>query len=178
MRSNGQPDMTTEKKRKDAARKAKKRAAESGDEAKERKQKNAEREANRRREESEAESAKRKAANAQRDAKRRKAETKEASEQRRAKNATRMRKRRAIYPSKYAALTPLNENDIEEHYLGKMDQVCRFCTAKYFAAEKSGSGTFSSCCHGGTVPTPPVRQVPGECLQSLQSKIKTKFVKK
>ncbi len=120
--------------------------------------KKAERDANCRREESEAESAKRKAANAQRDAKRRKAETKEASEQRRAKNATRMRKRRAIYPSKYAALTPLNENDIEEHYLGKMDQVCRFCTAKYFAAEKSRSSTFGSCCHGGTIPTPPVRQ--------------------
>jgi hypothetical protein len=156
MRNNGQPDKTTEKKRKDAARKARKRAAESSDEAKERKRKNAERDANRRREESETESAKRKAANAQRDAKRRKAETKEASEQRRAKNATRMRKRRAIYPSKYAALTPLNENDIEEHYLGKMDQVCRFCTAKYFAAEESKSGTFGSCFHGGTIPAPPV----------------------
>jgi hypothetical protein len=35
MRSNGQPDKTTKKERKDAARKAKKRAAESGDEAKE-----------------------------------------------------------------------------------------------------------------------------------------------
>ncbi len=35
MRNNGQPDRTTEKKRKDAARKGRKRAAESGDEAKE-----------------------------------------------------------------------------------------------------------------------------------------------
>ncbi len=65
MRSNGQPYMTTEKKRKDAARKARKRAAESGNEAKERKRKNAERDAKRRQEESEAETAKQRSANAQ-----------------------------------------------------------------------------------------------------------------
>jgi hypothetical protein len=151
---------TTIRQKANAERDARRRNAESKEEAVKRKMDNAEREARRRTEQSKEKAEVRKIATAKREAKRRENETDYAAGVRRAKMAMAIRERRATCPTKCVALDALDEDEIVEHFLGNMDQICDFCGAKYFKAEKNQRGIYFSCCHGGTIPSPSVRPVP------------------
>ena len=43
----------------------------------------------------------------------------------------------------------LEENEIDEHYIGPLNFKCNFCKALHFESEKSRNGFFSSCCQNG-----------------------------
>src|SRR3954467_1194798 len=55
--------------------------------------------------------------------------------------------------------------DIERHELGRMDQICDHCGAKFWMDEKDqhssqASPSFSVCCAGGKVSLPPLLKPP------------------
>ncbi|XP_046750599.1 uncharacterized protein LOC124413857 [Diprion similis] len=43
------------------------------------------------------------------------------------------------------------EDEVELHYLGKMNYSCQFCHAKHFVSELPGDKKYNSCCHTGKV---------------------------
>jgi hypothetical protein len=134
-----------ERERKDAEGKAQRREEESCSESAKRKEANAERELKRRGKENEVELANRSAAYAERTEKRRLEGSKGKYAKRRAADVIRQFNRRhQTCATKYAALKPLDEDEIDYHYLERMDQVYRFCRAKFFAAEKTQGSTYSS----------------------------------
>ena len=52
------------------------------------------------------------------------------------------------------------EKDVKELDFGPMDQVCEFCGAKFWNAERNSDGTYSKCCNNGKIKLPPVRPPP------------------
>ena len=52
------------------------------------------------------------------------------------------------------------EKDVKELDFGPMDQVCEFCGAKFWNAERNSDGTYSKCCSHGKIKLPPVRPPP------------------
>lgn len=53
-----------------------------------------------------------------------------------------------------------DEDNVTEHYAGKMDVLCKFCLSKNFEEEKNTLGYFNKCCHNGKVHLPPTKPVP------------------
>jgi hypothetical protein len=62
-----------------------------------------------------------------------------------------------------------DENEIIEHYCGKMDVLCNYCGSRNFLAEKNSQGKFLQCCHLGKVSLPSQNDVP----ELLQNYLKT-----
>ena len=52
------------------------------------------------------------------------------------------------------------EKDVKELDFGPMDQVCEFCGATFWNAERNSDGTYSKCCNNGKIKLPPVRPPP------------------
>lgn len=55
--------------------------------------------------------------------------------------------------------------NIDQHYLGLTNNQCRWCSACYYASEKS-NGVFNKCCTGGAIVLDPVPPPP-PLLQAL-----------
>ena len=64
------------------------------------------------------------------------------------------------YPNFFA------DNEINEHYIGPMDCVCRFCGARYWKAEETTAGQYTKCCEKGAIKLPPI-QPPPEYVKQL-----------
>ena len=58
------------------------------------------------------------------------------------------------------------DNEINEHYIGPMDCVCRFCGARYWKAEETTAGQYTKCCEKGAIKLPPI-QPPPEYVKQL-----------
>jgi hypothetical protein len=52
----------------------------------------------------------------------------------------------------------LPEEEMQQHYAGKMDQICEYCGAFFWNAERTKSGTkaYTRCCGKGSVKLRPV----------------------
>jgi hypothetical protein len=61
----------------------------------------------------------------------------------------------------------LKERNVEEYYIGQMDEVCSDCQSINFKAEKPGDGKFSTCCHKGKVVLDPLKTYPDLLRQLL-----------
>jgi hypothetical protein len=48
----------------------------------------------------------------------------------------------------------------EEHYCGKMDDICEFCHSKNFCLERPSDRKFTNCCQKGKVVLPPFKEYP------------------
>jgi hypothetical protein len=48
------------------------------------------------------------------------------------------------------------EDDVSEHYCGKMCHSCPYCGARFWALESLKSGEFTRCCKRGTIKLPPL----------------------
>lgn len=59
-------------------------------------------------------------------------------------------KNKIIKPD-YNALTLINENNIDPHYAGRMDNICNNCGSFNFLSEKNQLGKYTKCCHDGKV---------------------------
>jgi hypothetical protein len=57
-------------------------------------------------------------------------------------------------------------SNIEQHYIGLMNEICHECQSMNFKDEKPSDGKFSSCCHKGKVMLDPLMTYPS-ILKSL-----------
>jgi hypothetical protein len=61
----------------------------------------------------------------------------------------------------------LKETNVEEYYIGGMDEICSNCQSINFKAEKPGDGKFNACCHKGKVALDPLKTYPDLLRQLL-----------
>jgi hypothetical protein len=54
----------------------------------------------------------------------------------------------------------LNETEVDEYYIGPMNNICSFCNSKNFAKEKPPDGKYTNCCHKGRVALPSLKPLP------------------
>ena len=54
----------------------------------------------------------------------------------------------------------LDENEIQEHFCGAMDQKCKFCDAQFWEAERTAKGMYSTCCNQGAIKLNPIHPPP------------------
>jgi hypothetical protein len=142
----------------------------------------------RREEESEAEADKRRKEEALRRAVRRENESEEESSQRKAEQAVRQTilceretekerlervsqvRLRAESRSRSRSLLTHNiarrESNVDQHYIGPMDEICSECHSINFKDEKPSDDKFSLCCHKGKVKIEPLGTYP-ELLKAL-----------
>ena len=72
------------------------------------------------------------------------------------------------------AMNNFESNNINEHYLGEMNVLCRHCNAKHFQSEKVNRGdSFNDCCGHESVELP---NIP-DFLDDLQSLLENTHVK-
>ena len=57
-----------------------------------------------------------------------------------------------------------DEATITDHYIGKLEEECIHCYSKYFKAERTQDGKYSSCCLNGSYKLP--------CLQAYPEPLK------
>ena len=58
------------------------------------------------------------------------------------------------------SLVNFDENNFPENYLGPMDIVCKYCSAKHFKNEANSTGTFANCCQNGKVVLEKLQEAP------------------
>jgi hypothetical protein len=157
------------------------RESETDEESSQRREKCAVRMTIRRQNETEEESSQRKVEEASRQAINRQNQTEEESSQKRKENAERMAIHRQNEPEqerehrrkldserkaesrgrpKLTHNLGLKITDIEEYYIGPMDEICSDCQSINFKNEKPSDGKFSSYCHKGKVVLDPLRPYP------------------
>ncbi len=54
----------------------------------------------------------------------------------------------------------VNETDVEEYYIGPMNDICSNCNSKNFAKEKPSDGKYTQCCHKGRVSLQSLKSLP------------------
>jgi hypothetical protein len=57
-------------------------------------------------------------------------------------------------------------SNVEQHYIGLMNEICHECQSMNFKDEKPSGGKFSSCCHEGKMMLDPLMTYPS-ILKSL-----------
>lgn len=59
--------------------------------------------------------------------------------------------RRRQATSNLAVADGIDESQVALHYLGKFEENCTFCNAKYFHSERNTAGEYNVCCNKGQV---------------------------
>ena len=59
-----------------------------------------------------------------------------------------------------------DENNFPENYLGPMDTICKYCSAKHFKNEANSTGRFTNCCQNGKVHLEKLEEAP-ELIKTL-----------
>lgn len=84
------------------------------------------------------------------------------------------KKQRTTHESNLNLLNRQVNNGINRHELGRMDQICIHCGAKFWIEEKTYDNTnvsraFTKCCAGGKVNLPPLLEPPSYLLNLYTS---------
>jgi hypothetical protein len=82
-------------------------------------------------------------------------------------NQRRTRNSRGVADKAIRSLSDVDEDEVDEQNCGEMSEVCGFCSAKHFKAEKPSDRLFTTCCHKGKVRLPPLRPVPDTYIRDL-----------
>ncbi|XP_011858756.1 PREDICTED: uncharacterized protein LOC105556283 [Vollenhovia emeryi] len=74
------------------------------------------------------------------------------------------------FRANYKGFQNIDYHNLNQHYIGKMDEECQHCRAKHFHAEKvhNKGNSFNDCCSHGKVILEPLPSLPNE-LQQLFS---------
>ena len=59
-----------------------------------------------------------------------------------------------------------HDDDVPSHYLGPMDQICEFCNARFWNAERTANGRYTACCSEGKIKLHKV-QPPPQYIEDL-----------
>jgi len=59
-----------------------------------------------------------------------------------------------------------HDDDVPSHYLGPMDQICGFCNARFWNAERNANGHYTACCLEGKIKLHKV-QPPPQYIEDL-----------
>jgi hypothetical protein len=157
---------TYERKLSDAERHAVKREQETNEETNERKLKDAERFAVKCEQETNEEGFRRRQLDSDRKLKSRETET-ESEKRERLDQIIRRKGQR----SKSTHNIARKESNVDQQYIGPMNEICSECESINFKDEKPGDGKFSLCCHKGKVKLEPPGPYP-ELLKALLTDIK------
>ena len=59
------------------------------------------------------------------------------------------------------------DGEVPSHYVGRMDQVCEFCNARFWNTERTAAGKYTACCSQGKVQLPKIAPPPAYIKQLL-----------